>query len=116
MRQESARQRWRQATREKNRDGWGRSWPALLPAQPTVPDLSKLGDFDLELAEAVDEVRPHPLHVAGDMHPHAPRVHLFKQHPQLELSEARTDAAVDAVPERQVPPGVLARDVELVRV
>src|SRR3546814_9660054 len=48
------------------------------------------------------------LGLARDLHAHPPRRHFLEQNAQLQLGEARADAAVNAVAEGQVAAGILA--------
>ena len=43
-----------------------------------------------------------------DLHAHAPCRHFLEQDAQLQLGEPRADAAVDAIAEGEVAPGILA--------
>jgi len=50
----------------------------------------------------VHEIRPYTLDIARDMHPHPAFVHFFEQYAQLQFSQTCTDAAVNAIAERNV--------------
>src|SRR3546814_15070509 len=71
-------------------------------------------DLHRQRAEAVDEAGVDALGLARDGHAHPPRRHFLEQDAQLQFGEARTDAAVDAVSEGEVPPRILAIEPERV--
>ena len=76
--------------------------------------VSELFDFHFEFAEAMNEIRPHPLDIAHHFHAHAALVDFLEQNPELEFGQTRTDTAMNAVAEGDMAPCVLARDVQLV--
>lgn len=56
----------------------------------------------------MDKARRDPSNRPGYRSPQAALADFFEQSAQLQFGHPRTDAAVDAVPERQVPPGIVA--------
>src|SRR3546814_11061182 len=65
-------------------------------------------DLHGQRAETVDEAGVVALGLARDCHAHPPRRHFLEQDAQLQLGEARADAAVNAVAEGQVAAGIPA--------
>src|SRR3546814_16941243 len=65
-------------------------------------------DLHGQRTETVDETGVDALGLARDLHAHPPRRHFLEQNAQLQLGEARADAAVNAVAEGQVAAGILA--------
>src|SRR3546814_13183352 len=59
-------------------------------------------DLHGQRTETVDETGVDALGLARDLHAHPPRRHFLEQNAQLQLGEARADAAVNAVAEGQV--------------
>ena len=62
----------------------------------------------------MDEVGADPFDLAGDIYPHPPLVHLFHQDLELQFSQPRSNAAMDAVAKRKVPPGIVAVQDDLI--
>src|SRR3546814_15588179 len=56
-------------------------------------------DLHGQRTETVDETGVDALGLARDLHAHPPRRHFLEQNAQLQLGEARADAAVNAVAE-----------------
>lgn len=81
--------------------GTSPDWRARDERQMTTPRDIGLVSFnrDVHPTEAMDEIGAHAFHFARDMHTHAPRMHFFKQHAQLQFSQACADATVNAMAE-----------------
>src|SRR3546814_7801698 len=83
---------------------------------PVYKRTSIFLDSYRQRAEAVDETGVDALGIARDCHAHPPRRHFLEQDAQLQFGEARTDAAVNAVTEREVAAGILAIEPQRVAV
>src|SRR5436309_1078964 len=75
--------------------------------------LSVPADLDRQLAIAMDETGGNALGLAEHVYAHPPLGHLFQQHRNLQFGEACANAAMDAVPERQVPTRIRTIDDDL---
>src|SRR4051812_41938322 len=69
-----------------------------------------------QLAVSMDETRSNPLGFARDVRPQPALRHFIEQHRDLQLGQPRTDAAMDAVAERQMASSIEAIDDDAVRV
>ena len=84
-------------------------WIVTVPFGSVVTS-SIFFQFDHHLAIAMNEASRDNLGRFDHIHAQAPLLKFCDQCGQLELGNARADAAVDAIAERQVPPGILALD------
>src|SRR3546814_10502601 len=70
----------------------------------------------IHVAIAVNEAGVNPLGLAENVYAQPAPLHLSDQRGELQFGDARADAAVDAIAERQVPPRIFAVDDDPVSV